>query len=201
MNERTGLFAGDDPFAITRRWLAEAEKTEPNDPNAMALATVDENGLPNLRVVLAKAIEDDAIVFFTNYNSRKGREIAGHPKVALNFHWKTLERQVRVRGLVARETDQASDAYYNSRALGSRIGAWASRQSEPLESKAALLKSVAQAQLEHGLKPTRPPFWGGFRVAPLEFEFWAAGNFRLHDRFRWERATVDAQWEINRLNP
>ncbi len=201
MSNRKGIFAGDDPFAITRRWLDEASAREPSDPNAAALATVDETGMPNLRVILVKAIEDDAVVFFTNYESRKGREIAVHPKVALNFHWKSLERQVRIRGRVERETPQASDAYYRSRALGSRIGAWASRQSQPLASKAALLKAVARAQAEHGLNPSRPPFWGGFRVTPLEFEFWAAGEFRLHDRFRWERASPGADWKISRLNP
>ncbi len=201
MSNRKGIFAGDDPFAITRRWLDEAAAREPSDPNAAALATVDETGMPNLRVILVKAIEDDAVVFFTNYESRKGREIAAHPKVALNFHWKSLERQVRIRGLVERETPQASDAYYRSRPLGSRIGAWASRQSQPLASKAALLKAVARAQAQHGLNPPRPPFWGGFRVTPLEFEFWAAGEFRLHDRFRWARDTPGSDWKISRLNP
>ncbi len=201
MSDRKGIFAGDDPFAITRAWMAEAQDSEPGDSNAVALATVDENGLPNLRTVLVKAIEDDAIVFFTNYESRKGREIEAQPKVAMNFHWKTLARQVRIRGTVERESPEKSDAYYRSRPLGSRIGAWASKQSRPLASRAALLAEVAKAQLAHGLNPARPDYWGGYRVLPLEFEFWAAGEFRLHDRFRWRRAGPGAPWDIQRLNP
>jgi len=201
MADRSGIFAGDDPFQIARRWLKDAEQSEPNDPNAAALATVDDTGMPNVRIVLIKAIDDDALVFFTNYDSQKGREIATSGKVALDLHWKSLKRQIRVRGLVARESEAASDAYYASRALGSRIGAWASRQSEPLAKKSDLVKAVAKAQLKHGLTPARPPHWGGFRIAPLEVEFWAAGEFRLHDRFRWRRDDPGAPWQIQRLNP
>ncbi len=201
MADRSGIFAGDDPFQIARRWLKDAEQSEPNDPNAAALATVDDTGMPNVRIVLIKAIDDDALVFFTNYDSQKGREIATSGKVALALHWKSLKRQIRVRGLVARESAAASDAYYASRALGSRIGAWASRQSEPMAKKSDLVKAVAKAQLKHGLTPARPPHWGGFRITPLEFEFWAAGEFRLHDRFRWRRDEPGAQWQIQRLNP
>ncbi len=201
MSERSGIFAGDDPFEITRRWLSEAEACEPSDPNAAALATADEACMPDVRIVLIKAIEDDALVFFTNYESRKGRQLEANPKAALDFHWKCLQRQIRVRGDIVKESPQASDEYYNSRPLGSRIGAWASRQSRPLSSKAALLKDVAAAQLRQGTRPARPPHWGGYRLLPLEFEFWAAGEFRLHDRFRWSRTSHSDGWEISRLYP
>lgn len=200
MSGREGIFAGDDPFEISRKWLAEAGESEPSDPNAAALATVDGAGLPNIRMVLLKAIEDDAFVFFTNYESQKAQELEGG-KAAFVMHWKSLERQVRVRGIIEREAAQASDEYYQSRALGSRIGAWASQQSRPLASKAALAKAVAVAGLKHGTAPKRPPFWGGYRLLPVEFEFWAAGEFRLHDRFRWRRENPVFPWEITRLNP
>ncbi|WP_417255778.1 pyridoxamine 5'-phosphate oxidase [Celeribacter halophilus] len=201
MVPRKGIFKGDDPFEISRRWLKEAEAKEINDPNAIAIATVDGNGLPNVRMVLLKEIADDAFVFFTNYESAKGQEIEKSGKAAFVMHWKSLRRQVRVRGLVTRETAEASDAYYKSRALGSRIGAWASKQSRPLESKAALMEAVAKEGMKHGPNPKRPPFWGGYRITPLEIEFWADGEFRLHDRFRWSRATPQDAWEIVRLNP
>ncbi len=199
--DRTGIFAGDDPFAIARRWLAEAEKTEVNDPNAIALATVDADGLPNARMVLLKDIEDAAFVFYTNYGSAKAQEIAGAGKAAFVMHWKSLRRQVRVRGLVSREEGAQADAYYASRSLKSRLGAWASQQSQPLSSRGTLMAEVAKVTAEKGLNPPRPPFWGGFRIAPLEIEFWADGAFRLHDRFRWRRATIGDGWEITRLNP
>jgi pyridoxamine 5'-phosphate oxidase len=199
--KRTGIFKGDDPFEIARVWLAEAETTEPNDPNAIALSTVDAQGVPNARMVLLKAIEEGAFVFFTNYESAKAGELDGAGKAAFVMHWKSLQRQIRVRGVVERESDAASDAYYASRALGSRIGAWASAQSRPLASKKALMQAVAKAGVTHGTSPKRPPFWGGYRVIPLEIEFWAAGEFRLHDRFRWSRMQVDQPWDILRLNP
>ena len=199
--DRTGIFAGDDPFVIAQSWLREAEVSEPNDPNAMALATVDAGGLPNVRMVLLKEIEAAAFVFYTNYDSRKGQELAASGKVAFVLHWKSLRRQVRVRGPVSREAGAQADAYYASRSLKSRLGAWASRQSEPLASRATLLAEVAKVTVEQGLNPARPPFWGGFRVVPLEIEFWADGAFRLHDRFRWSRQVVDLPWIIDRLNP
>lgn len=199
--KRSGIFKGDDPFEIARTWLAEAETSEINDPNAIALSTVDSDGLPNARMVLLKAIEDDAFVFFTNYESAKGNEIEASGQAAFVMHWKSLQRQIRVRGAVVRESDAASDAYYKSRALGSRIGAWASQQSRPLKSKAALMEAVAKEGLTHGLNPKRPPFWGGYRIVPTEIEFWAAGEFRLHDRFRWTRESNDADWTIVLLNP
>lgn len=201
MTDRTGIFAGDDPFAIARAWLAEAEGTEPNDPNAIALATVDASGLPNVRMVLLKDIGADDFVFYTNYESAKGQELAASGKAAFVAHWKSLRRQLRVRGTVVREDGPAADAYYASRALQSRLGAWASRQSRPLASRAALMAEVAKVTAQHGTAPARPPHWGGFRIAPVEIEFWADGPFRLHDRFRWTRAAVDGSWHVERLNP
>ncbi len=199
--DRTGIFAGDDPFALARSWLAEAEKTEPNDPNAIALASVDAEGMPNVRMVLLKEIEPAAFVFYTNYTSRKGQEIEAAGKAAFVMHWKSLRRQIRVRGITEREDGAAADAYYASRSLKSRLGAWASQQSQPLSSRTALMAEVAKITATHGPNPKRPPFWGGFRIIPTEIEFWADGAFRLHDRFRWSRDGVDCPWEINRLNP
>lgn len=199
--DRSGIFAGDDPFAIARAWLAEAEPVEPNDPNAIALATVDETGLPNVRMVLLKEIEPAAFVFYTNYGSAKGREIAATGKAAFVLHWKSLRRQIRVRGLTSREEGPQADAYYASRSLKSRLGAWASDQSQPLASRTVLMAEVAKVTARHGTHPPRPPFWGGIRITPLEIEFWADGAFRLHDRFRWARSAPDAPWQIDRLNP
>lgn len=201
MADRSGKFAGGDPFEIARRWLAEAVESEPNDPNAAALATVDATGMPNVRMVLIKEIEADAFVFFTNYGSAKATEIEASGKAALVMHWKSLRRQIRVRGMVTREDGTQADAYYASRSLKSRLGAWASRQSAPLESRAALMAKVARVTAEHGTHPSRPPFWGGYRLLPEEIEFWADGAFRLHDRFRWRRKTPDSVWQITRLNP
>ena len=205
MADRSGIFAGDDPFAIARAWLAEAEKSEPNDPNAIALATVDADGMPDVRMVLLKEIEADAFVFYTNDGSRKAREIEGggpgQGRAAFVLHWKSLRRQIRVRGQVTREDGPRADAYFASRSLKSRLGAWASRQSEPLSSRAALVAEVAKVTLTHGPSPARPPFWGGFRIVPLEIEFWADGDFRLHDRFQWRREGPDEAWKIRRLSP
>jgi pyridoxamine 5'-phosphate oxidase len=190
MMDRDGIFAGDDPFTIAKAWLAEAEKTEINDPNAIALSTVDATGLPNARMVLLKDIEADAFVFYTNYGSAKGREIEAAGKAAFVMHWKSLRRQIRVRGLVTREEGAQADSYYGSRSLQSRLGAWASAQSSKLSSRGALMAEVAKMTARHGTAPNRPPFWGGFRIIPLEIEFWADGAFRLHDRFAWTRAGV-----------
>ncbi len=201
MARRSGIFAGDDPFALARDWLQAAAPEELSDPNAMALATVDASGLPNVRIVLLKDIEDDAFVFYTNYDSAKGRELTDTGKAAFVLHWKSLKRQVRVRGLVEKEDGVSADAYYASRPLGSRLGAWASKQSQPLDSKASLVAAVTRAGVTYGTNPPRPSFWGGFRIRPLEFEFWADGEFRLHDRFRWRRESVTAPWDIQRLNP
>jgi pyridoxamine 5'-phosphate oxidase len=204
--DRNGIFAGDDPFAIAQSWLTEAEGTEPNDPNAIALSTVDADGLPNARMVLLKEIEcagegGGAFVFYTNYGSRKGQELQASGKAAFVMHWKSLRRQLRVRGLVSREEGPQADEYFASRSLKSRLGAWASQQSQPLASRETLMAEVAKVTLKHGTAPTRPPNWGGFRIRPLEIEFWADGAFRLHDRFRWTRTSVTSAWAVVRLNP
>ncbi len=199
--ERTGIFAGEDPFAIARAWLADAESSEPNDPSAMALATVDPSGMPNARMVLLKEIEPGAFVFYTNFESVKAGEIESAGKAAFVLHWKTLRRQIRARGTVTREEGPQADAYYRSRSLPSRLGAWASKQSRPLASRAALMAEVAKVTALRGIDPPRPPFWGGYRIVPLEIEFWADGAHRLHDRFRWTRPAAGAPWEVVRLNP
>ena len=220
MTDRTGIFAGDDPFDIARNWLAEAGRSEPNDPNAIALATVDAAGLPDVRMVLLKEIEgqgeEGSFVFYTNFDSAKGQEIEATGVAAFVLHWKSLRRQIRVRGDVSRVGDAQADAYYNSRALQSRIGAWASRQSRPLDSRATLMAEVARQGLALGLRPPRPPHWGGYRIRPLQIEFWADGAFRLHDRFQWirrdyaEKCGIDGRtagdvaqslWVIRRLSP
>ncbi|MGK7652728.1 MULTISPECIES: pyridoxamine 5'-phosphate oxidase [unclassified Roseovarius] len=201
MTDRSGKFAGDDPFEIARTWLAEAEETEINDPNAMALATVDADGMPNVRMVLLKSIGADSFVFYTNYDSAKGREIGATGKAALVLHWKSLRRQIRVRGTVTREEGPEADTYFASRSLKSRLGAWASKQSQPLESRTDLMAEVARVTAAKGPNPPRPAFWGGFRIAPVEIEFWADGAFRLHDRFVWRREAHDNAWEITRLSP
>ncbi|ETA51461.1 pyridoxamine 5'-phosphate oxidase [Ponticoccus alexandrii] len=201
MSDRTGIFAGDDPFAIARAWLNEAERSEANDPNAIALSTVDADGLPNARMVLLKEIEADAFVFYTNYGSVKAREIEGSGKAAFVMHWKSLRRQIRVRGTVEREDGPQADAYYASRSLKSRLGAWASDQSQPLSSRTALMAEVAKVTAREGTDPARPPFWGGYRICPTEIEFWADGAFRLHDRFRWSREAITTEWSVLRLCP
>jgi pyridoxamine 5'-phosphate oxidase len=201
MTDRSGIFAGNDPFALAAGWLAEATKHELNDPNAMALSTVDAQGMPNARVVLLKEIEEGAFVFYTNYTSAKAVELDTAGKAAFVMHWKSLHRQIRARGLISREDGEKADAYYASRALGSRLGAWASDQSKPLENREALEKAVERAEQEQGQNPARPHFWGGYRLVPLEIEFWADGDARLHNRFQWRRAEVGAPWVITRLNP
>ncbi len=201
MTERDGIFAGSDPFEIAGRWLAEAEKTETNDPNAIALATVDSDGLPNARMVLLKEIEADSFVFYTNYESAKAAELDAAGKAAFVMHWKSLRRQLRVRGTITRENGPQADEYYASRSMKSRLGAWASKQSQPLSSRAALMAEVAKVTAKLGPNPPRPPFWGGYRLTPTEIEFWADGAFRLHDRFRWKRNEPGSAWHVERLNP
>ncbi len=200
MSDRSGIFAGDDPFVLARDWLSEAEVQEPNDPNAMALATVDAGGLPNVRMVLLKEIEADAFVFYTNYGSTKAAELDASGKAAFVIHWKSLRRQIRARGEVSRVEGPQADAYFASRSLKSRLGAWASHQSQPLASRAALMAEVAKVTARFGTNPPRPPFWGGYRIRPIEIEFWADGAFRLHDRFRWTR-NVGGGWQAERLSP
>lgn len=201
MSDRSGIFAGDDPFVIARNWLAEAEASEINDPNAIALSTVDANGMPNARMVLLKEIEDAAFVFYTNYESAKAQEIEAAGQAAFVMHWKSLRRQIRVRGFTQREDGPQADAYYKSRSLKSRLGAWASKQSQPLDSRATLMAEVAKITATKGPNPERPPFWGGFRITPIEIEFWADGAFRLHDRFTWRRKDVHSDWDVTRLSP
>jgi len=201
MSDRDGIFAGDDPFGIARRWLAEAEQSEANDPNAIALSTVDSDGLPNARMVLLKEIEAEAFVFYTNYDSAKARELDSAGKAAFVMHWKSLRRQIRVRGLVSKEEGPQADEYYRTRSLKSRLGAWASAQSQPLTSRTALMAEVAKITATKGTNPDRPPFWGGYRIDPVEIEFWADGQFRLHDRFVWRRESAAHSWSTQRLNP
>ncbi|MEP6019129.1 MAG: pyridoxamine 5'-phosphate oxidase [Paracoccaceae bacterium] len=201
MTDRTGIFAGDDPFDIVRTWMADAEISEPNDPNAIALSTVDPNGLPNVRMVLLKDIEDDAFVFYTNYGSAKANELDSAGAAAFVLHWKSLRRQIRVRGHVTREEGAKADAYYASRSLQSRLGAWASKQSTHLPNRAHLVADVAKVTAQHKFNPERPKFWGGYRLKPIEIEFWADGAFRLHDRFRWTRDSDQGNWNTHRLYP
>ena len=201
MSDRAGIFAGDDPFAIARRWIEDVSETEINDPNAIALATVDSDGLPNVRMVLLKDVTVDSFIFYTNYEGKKGQEIEASGKAAFVLHSKSQARQIRVRGLVERVAPEVSDEYYASRSLQSRLGAWASAQSRPLTSRKELMAEVARVTLGKGISPKRPSFWGGYSVIPYEIEFWADGAFRLHDRFRWTRPNTASAWEIQRLNP
>lgn len=203
----TGVVAADftaaqEPFDLFARWLAEATETEINDPNGMALATVDADGLPNLRMVLLKGFDGAGFVFYTNLGSAKGRELIASRKAALLFHWKSRRRQVRVRGLVEDVTPEEADAYYDTRPRGSRIGAWASKQSRPLESRFALEKAVAEFTARHAIgRIPRPEWWSGFRVLPLAIEFWQDGAFRLHDRVLFTRPAPDGDWTRARLYP
>ncbi|AUH35447.1 pyridoxamine 5'-phosphate oxidase [Paracoccus tegillarcae] len=201
MTARDGIFAGEDPFVIARRWLGEATETEPNDPNAMALATVDGEGMPDVRMVLLKEIEAQSFVFYTNYESAKGQQLDLTGKAALVLHWKSLRRQIRVRGVVTREEGRQADAYYASRPLQSRIGAWSSPQSRAISGREVLLAEVARQGVKQGLSPSRPPFWGGYRIRPVQLEFWADGAFRLHDRFNWLYDDKKRTWQIRRLAP
>ena len=205
MNE-TGLTTGDftlenEPFSLFEAWLAEAQASEINDPNALSLATVDSDGLPNVRMVLLKGFDTRGFVFYTNFESRKGHEILGSMKAAMCFHWKSLRRQVRVRGVVEIVSDEEADEYYQSRPRASRIGAWASKQSRPLESRFALEKAVAEytARYPIGTIP-RPEHWSGFRVLPQSIEFWKDGAFRLHDRVEFARAEGGG-WTKLRMYP
>jgi len=192
----------NQPYGLFAAWLADAGGGEPNDPNAVALATVDEDGLPNVRMVLLKGFDERGFVFYTNFESRKGTEILAARKAAMCFHWKSLRRQVRIRGEVEIVSDAEADEYYASRPRGSRIGAWASKQSRPLESRFALEKAVAEytARYAVGTIP-RPAHWSGFRIRPVSIEFWHDRPFRLHDRVEFRRTADGKGWEKVRMYP
>jgi pyridoxamine 5'-phosphate oxidase len=190
----------DDPIARFESWMAEAARSEPNDANAVCLATAAADGRPSARMVLLKGVDPRGFVFYTNLDSRKGQELAANPQAALCFHWKSLQRSVRVEGPVERVSEEEADAYYASRARGSRIGAWASKQSRTLEGRFALEKAVAEYTLKFGLgEIPRPPFWSGFRLLPARIEFWRDMPFRLHDRQVFHRE--GAAWRTEALYP
>lgn len=192
----------DDPFGLFADWFELAKTEELNDPSAMSVASVDADGMPNVRMVLLKDFDEAGFVFYTNFESQKGVEILAQPKAALCFHWKSLRRQIRVRGTVTVVSDDEADAYFNSRARDSRIGAWASQQSRPLESRFALEKAVAKYAAKHAIGAVpRPEYWSGFRIAPLYMEFWHDRPFRLHDRVVFRRQKADDAWSKERLYP
>jgi len=197
-----GIAPQTDPMVLFADWMAEAAKTEPNEPEAMALATVDELGRPDVRMVLLKSADASGFVFYTNLESAKGRELAAQPHAALCLHWKTLRRQVRVRGPATLVSDTDADAYFASRPKDSQIGAWASPQSRPMEGRFAFEREIARHAAKFAQnKVPRPPYWSGFRVAPFEIEFWRDRPFRLHDRLVYRRHAVDAPWRTERLYP
>lgn len=202
MAENIDFIPPTDPWALFREWYALAEKDEPSDPNAMSLATVGDDGMPSVRIVLLKDFNTAGFVFFTNRESRKGNQLKAHPKAALCLHWKTLKRQVRVEGLITHVSDAESDAYHATRPRGSQIGAWVSQQSRILKDRAALEKQAQDIEKQYEGKPVpRPPYWGGYRVTPLLIEFWQERLFRLHDRILYRRADAQGEWTQERLYP
>jgi pyridoxamine 5'-phosphate oxidase len=203
----TGLTGGDfteagEPVRLFAAWFAEAKRSEPVNPDAMALATVGPDGMPNARMVLMKGFDERGFVFYTNTDSIKGHELAGSPKAALTFYWKSLQRQVRARGTVEAVSKEESDAYFATRSRMAQIGAWASKQSTPLESRLAFEKAIAlnTAKFAVGTVP-RPPYWSGYRVEPIEIEFWQERLYRLHDRIAFTRTNLTAPWTKTRLYP
>jgi pyridoxamine 5'-phosphate oxidase len=197
-----GFTDRNDPFKLFGEWLEEAKKSEVNDPDAMSLATVDDEGLPNVRMVLMKDFDDRGVVFYTNFESQKGQEILGAGKAACVFHWKTLRRQVRFRGLTEAVSAAEADAYFKSRPRDSKIGAWASQQSRPLTTRFELETAVAMNTARFGIADVpRPPHWSGFRIKPLSIEFWHDRPFRLHDRVVFRRENPDGAWSKARLYP
>ncbi|MEY9182943.1 pyridoxamine 5'-phosphate oxidase [Bradyrhizobium sp. USDA 326] len=207
MKHQTSLTSGDftaadEPFALFAAWLNEATKSEPNDPNAMALATVDPDGLPDVRMVLMKGFDTEGFVFYSHIASQKGRELAANPKAALLFHWKSLRRQVRIRGNVTPVTDTEADAYFATRPKQAQIGAWASKQSQELESRFAFEQAIAKVAARYVIgEVPRPPGWSGWRITPLRIEFWHDRPFRLHDRIEFRRDAADQKWSKTRMYP
>ncbi|HET9718340.1 MAG TPA: pyridoxamine 5'-phosphate oxidase [Pseudolabrys sp.] len=199
----TGDFtAAEEPFQLFATWLKEATAAEPRDPTAMTLATVDNDGSPNARMVLLKGADERGFVFYTNMDSQKGQELDARPKAALVFHWKSLNRQVRVRGDAERVTDAEAEAYFASRPKQAQVGAWASKQSKPLETRLAFEKAVAFYAAKYALGDVpRPPNWSGYRIVPWSIEFWQDRPFRLHDRIEFKRAGIGAPWVKTRLYP
>jgi len=197
-----GITPREEPMVLFHAWMEEAAKSEPNEANAMSLASVDAEGRPNVRMVLLKEANAQGFVFFTNFESAKGRELLGQPHAALCFHWKTVRKQVRVRGPVAPVSDAEADAYFATRAKDSQIGAWASAQSRPMEGRFAFEREIAKYAAKYALqKVPRPAYWSGFRVTPLEIEFWRDRPFRLHDRLVYRRKAVTESWRTERLFP
>ncbi len=200
--DQTDFTTRSEPFQLFAEWLEEARASEPNDPTAMSVATADADGLPNVRMTLLKEFDERGFVFYTNFESQKGTEILASRKAALGFHWKSLRRQVRLRGPVELVSDEEADAYFRSRPRDSRIGAWASQQSRPLESRFALEKAVATYAAKYAIgEIPRPPYWSGFRVKPVYVEFWKDGAFRLHDRVVFRRDSEADAWSKTRLYP
>jgi pyridoxamine 5'-phosphate oxidase len=191
--------AGNEPLTLFEKWFTQAVQAKVPEPNAMTLATVGADGRPSTRIVLVKSYDASGIVFFTNYLSRKGHELQDHPQAALQFHWVELQKVVRIEGLVERTSDAESDAYFATRPLDSRIGAWASPQSQVIGNRAVLLANAAKTSATYGLNPPRPPHWGGYRLVPDAWEFWAGRKSRLHDRIRFR--LVDGRWVKERLAP
>ncbi|HVW72061.1 MAG TPA: pyridoxamine 5'-phosphate oxidase [Rhizomicrobium sp.] len=200
--EDDGIAPRDNPFTLFKSWMHEAEASETNDPNAMALATADEDGFPNVRMVLLKGVDANGFVFYSNAESIKGGELAKNPRAAINFHWKSLRKAVRARGAVARVSDAEADAYFATRPKDSQIGAWASPQSRPMEGRFVFEKALAEYGVKYALsKVPRPPYWTGWRITPLRIEFWRDRPFRLHDRLVYVRDRADAPWRTERLFP
>lgn len=197
-----GIAAGADPFALFAEWMKQAEASEPNDANAMALATADADGVPNVRMVLLKGVDAKGFVFYSNSQSIKGGELAANSHAAINFHWKSLRRAVRVKGAIAQVSDAEADAYFASRAKDSQIGAWASPQSQPMEGRWVFEKRIAEYAIKFGLGTVpRPPHWTGWRITPVRIEFWRDRPFRLHDRLVYARADASSPWATERLFP
>ena len=197
-----GITPRTDPFVLFQEWLKQAESAEPNDPNAMALATADAAGIPNVRMVLLKGVDANGFVFYSNAESIKGGELAANPHAAINFHWKSLRKAVRAQGTIAQVSDAEADTYFATRPKDSQIGAWASPQSRVMEGRFVFEKAIAEYALKYGLtRVPRPPYWTGWRLTPLRIEFWRDRPFRLHDRLVYHRQSADAPWATERLFP